>query len=296
MIPREESLANILASSLAEALWPTRCCACDAPGTLLCDACKSKLNYVDYWRACPSCGGPLGIVQCTECNSHSLRSIKEARYPFDSCTSSVLLDDTSRRMVLAFKDGGETRLGAEIASIISECIPRSWKSGTAGGLRARKSDEARGLALPQRSGRQALSPDPRETGLPQAVFFVPASKRAYRRRGFDHAEILARHLAKAIGLPCWTPLLRPEARDQRSLGRKERALNAGGSFRSAPLRGEQAWSMPEGRLRAIPKSVVLVDDVFTSGSTLSAASIELKALGVTRVHAVTFARTWAKDA
>lgn len=296
MTPRKELLASFFASSLAEALWPTRCCLCDAPGILLCAACRSNLSYIDYWRACPLCGGPLGTVQCTECNSHTLRSFEGARYPFDSCTSPVLLDDASRRVVLTFKDGGETRLAEEIAAIIADCIPRSWRAGDAESLRARQADEARGPALPQRPTRRALSPDPRETGLPQAVFFVPASKRAFRRRGFDHAEILAKRLSEIMGLPCWTPLLRPEAKDQRALGRQERALNAGGSFKTVPVRSRQAWSMSENRLRALPESVVLVDDVFTSGSTLAAASKELKNLGVARVHAVTFARTWAKNA
>lgn len=291
----EGPLARRIGESLAETLWPTRCCVCDTPESLLCDACGKRLGFIDYWKACPLCGGPLGAVQCTECNPFSLREFEGARYPFDSCTCSVLLDDVSRKIIVACKDGGEVRLAKAISSIMASCVPASWKCGASGCERARRSDSARGPQNPQRRANRTLSPDPREVGLPSAVFYVPASDRAYRRRGFDHAEAIAKELADILKLPCWTPLSRPMAKDQRRLGRRERTLNASGSFKAMRAGKSHAISLADGRFREIPESVVLVDDVFTSGSTMAGAAKALKELGVERVHAVAFARTWATE-
>ena len=293
MEARFRSIAKRMQESLLETLWPTRCCVCDAPGLLLCEVCRERLEFVDYWRACPSCGGPLGFVQCTECNAHALRRMEGARYPFDSCVNSVLLNDAARKIVLACKDGGERRLAAVMADVMVECLPASWRSNGRSCPRTREADALRGKVPAKHEGGRRLSPDPRETGLPEAVFYVPASKRAFEKRGFDHAELLAKEVAARLGLPCWTPLARPSAKDQRALGRADRARNAIGSFGIVWHRDGFALSLSDGRLRAIPASVVLVDDVFTSGSTLSGATLALKQAGAHRVHAATFARTWS---
>lgn len=292
MHARYRLIARRMQEGLLETLWPTRCCVCDAPGLPLCEECRRRLEFIDYWRACPSCGGPLGFVQCTECNAHTLRRMDGARYPFDSCVNSVLLDDAARRIVLACKDGGERRLAAIMADVIAESLPVSWRSNGRACPRAREADAIRGTVAPKHEGGR-LSPDPREIGLPEAVLYVPASKRAFERRGFDHAELLAKEVAARLGLPCWTPLARPRAKDQRALGRADRARNAIGSYEIAWHRGGFALSPAEGRIRALPANVALVDDVFTSGSTLSGATLALKRAGAARVHAVTFARTWS---
>ncbi len=62
-----------------------------------------------------------------------------------------------------------------------------------------------------------------------AVFFVPATPAAYARRGFDHMEGVSRSLSGMLGLPLADA--RPEARDQRKLGREERLANAASSTR-----------------------------------------------------------------
>lgn len=105
---------------------------------------------------------------------------------------------------------------------------------------------------------------------------VPADPVRRRRRGFDHAGLLARALARRTRLPLLRCLSRPRAGD-RQLGRD----------RSARLRGGgdvAAHDPPAGTL-------VLVDDVHTTGATLALCARELRAAGAQRVIAVTYART-----
>ena len=97
----------------------------------------------------------------------------------------------------------------------------------------------------------------------------------WRRREPLH-ERLARELGDRWGLPL-LPVLgrtRPLPR-QRGLSLADRRRNVAGAF--AP-----AWSAPA--------RLVLVDDVYTSGSTVGAAATALRKGGARRVDVVTFAR------
>ncbi|MDR2715780.1 MAG: ComF family protein [Coriobacteriaceae bacterium] len=115
------------------------------------------------------------------------------------------------------------------------------------------------------------------------VSFVPATLGALRRRWFDHAELLARNVAERAGLPVEPLFERPRSRDQRKLSRHQRLENM-----SAGLR------LREGFLEggAPPARVLVVDDVYTTGSTLIAASKALVGAGSTAVSCATFARVW----
>ena len=110
-----------------------------------------------------------------------------------------------------------------------------------------------------------------------ACSFVPASNKAFKRRGFDHMELIAHEFSKGTGLPMRKLFLRPQAFDQRKLGRVERFQNLQHSLRVAP------------RI-CLPQKILLLDDTFTTGSTLLAAANALKAAGALEVHCLTFAR------
>jgi predicted amidophosphoribosyltransferase len=110
-----------------------------------------------------------------------------------------------------------------------------------------------------------------------ALTFVPADPGRRAERGHHPAERLARALAVRWQLPCEPLLLRSgAARRQRGLSLAERRRNAAGAFVAR---------------RPVPGTVVLVDDVYTSGETVSAAAEALCAAGAQRVDVVTFART-----
>jgi predicted amidophosphoribosyltransferase len=112
---------------------------------------------------------------------------------------------------------------------------------------------------------------------PPVVTWVPLGRRRRRARMFDQAEALARAAADVAGQPVVRLLKRvvetdPQAR--RSGPERRRALR--GAF--------------ETRGRA-PATVLLVDDVLTSGSTAAACAEALMAAGARTVVAVTAARS-----
>jgi predicted amidophosphoribosyltransferase len=108
------------------------------------------------------------------------------------------------------------------------------------------------------------------------VTFVPSDADRRLRRGHNSAERLARELGRRWQLPVMPLLIRhPGARPQRGLPLAERRRNVRGAF------------SPCG---PSPPALVLVDDVYTSGATVSAAASALRRSGARRVEVVTFAR------
>jgi len=106
---------------------------------------------------------------------------------------------------------------------------------------------------------------------------VPSDGDRTLERGHRPAEALARELGRLWELPV-EPLLRRARkveRRQRGLGLAERRRNVAGAFAPA---------------RASPARVCLVDDVYTSGATATAAASALRKGGARFVEVVTFAR------
>ncbi len=165
-----------------------------------------------------------------------------ARPPYDACVSVVNFDERSGSMVTTYKDAGDQGLSHVLARLMYAVTPHEW------------------------------------LGLGTAVSFLPASAKAYQRRGWDHAQLLARAYAAEVGLPLVPLFARPGAIDQRALGRKERFANMEKSIRL--LGGVTP-----------PSRVIIIDDVYTTGSTLFAAATCIKNVRPdAQVFCLTFAR------
>jgi len=110
---------------------------------------------------------------------------------------------------------------------------------------------------------------------------VPLHPERERGRGFNQAALLARALARRAGLPL----------DEWSLARVEHAERhrAGMDRRARRETVEGAFRVVRPRLVA-GRSVLLVDDVFTTGATASACAAALKAAGAAEVFVLTVAR------
>jgi ComF family protein len=107
----------------------------------------------------------------------------------------------------------------------------------------------------------------------KVVLPVPLHRARARERGFNQAELLA----KQLGLEVNTRLLRRRKNtpSQTGLSRSQRTLNLSAAFE---VRGKP------------PESVLVVDDVYTTGSTLHEIAKTLKRAGVQRVEVLTVAR------
>jgi len=109
-----------------------------------------------------------------------------------------------------------------------------------------------------------------------ALAFVPPDRDRRLERGHHPAQRLARELGERWDVPVVAALRRTGAAPrQRGLDVAARRRNVRGAFAAATT---------------VPRRVCLVDDVYTSGATASAAASALRAAGARQVEVVTFAR------
>lgn len=112
------------------------------------------------------------------------------------------------------------------------------------------------------------------------VLPIPLSRQRLQERGFNQALLLARQLAPEKSSAALLLRLQHTAAQSR-LTRTQRLHNLGGAFAVEPLRLAQLQG----------KSVVLVDDVMTTGATLHTAALVLRQAGVQHITGMVVART-----
>ena len=112
---------------------------------------------------------------------------------------------------------------------------------------------------------------------PQAIIPVPIHRERRIRRGYNQAELLAEALSDLSGIPVMKDrILRVRGTaPQKELGMRQRRKNLAGAFR---LTGEN------GRDRMIPARILIVDDIFTTGSTIDTIAALLLRAGAEKVY------------
>ena len=128
-----------------------------------------------------------------------------------------------------------------------------------------------GAAMAQHLQRHGVAPD--------VIVPVPLHPSRQRERGYNQAELLAREAGRWLGVPVDAGLLaRTESAgpQARSASREERMANVAGAFKA--------------RREAIGKSIVIVDDVTTTGATLQECAAVLRQAGARRSWGLTFTR------
>ncbi|WP_164157708.1 ComF family protein, partial [Sandarakinorhabdus rubra] len=119
--------------------------------------------------------------------------------------------------------------------------------------------------------------------LPADAVLVPVPSHRWRlwQRGFNQAALIAQALARQGGQPLAVDTLAriKPTRSTRGLTRRQRLKNVVGAFRV--VRPHQVAG----------RHVVLVDDVMTTGATVTACAAMLKRAGARHVEVLTFART-----
>jgi ComF family protein len=116
---------------------------------------------------------------------------------------------------------------------------------------------------------------------PDVIVPVPLHRSKYLERGYNQADILAKGVGKALGLPVLSHLLvrNKKTLPQKKLSDKERLRNLQEAFSFNQLETNNY-------LKKII-SVLLVDDIYTTGSTIEACTNVLKANGVEQVYFLT---------
>jgi len=115
----------------------------------------------------------------------------------------------------------------------------------------------------------------------EAIVPVPLGKVRLAERGFCQSYQIARHLSRRLPAPVLDDLLfrTRETAPQSLLPRKERIRNVRGAFR-----------LNSRYERNLPGTVLIVDDVMTTGATIYESARTLKKAGVQTVHALVLAR------
>lgn len=110
-----------------------------------------------------------------------------------------------------------------------------------------------------------------KSGFSGAMTFVPMHRDKLKTRGFNHAEILAKKIAEKIDIEFVEVFKKTRAtKDQHGLHKDERSENLKDSFEVINYRDE----------------IIIVDDIITTGSTISELARASKNVGIKKVTAL----------
>lgn len=124
------------------------------------------------------------------------------------------------------------------------------------------------------------------TIFPQAelITAIPLSRKRLWQRGFNQAEVIARQISQQTGIKYLPLLIRTKhTSPQAKIKNKNKRLNhLRDCFKLNPQ-----LNLNINKIKS--QSILLVDDVITTGSTLNTAAKTLKSVGFKKVHALTIA-------
>lgn len=106
-----------------------------------------------------------------------------------------------------------------------------------------------------------------------AIVPIPLFKRRQHRRGFNQAQLIAREVSRQTDVPMRSNLLVRvrDTRAQKELNDEERKNNL-----------KRAFKTTENKVQL--KHILLIDDIYTTGSTMNEAAMELKRSGAERIY------------
>ncbi len=127
----------------------------------------------------------------------------------------------------------------------------------------------------RRAAKQLAEAMVRVAPAADIVTSVPGTRRTEKERGFNPAEEIARHVAKAMRLPYRRLLAKTrDTADQAGLSKAQRQQNLAGAFVA---------------IRPAVGRVLLVDDILTTGATANECARALVPAGVGQIAVLTFA-------
>ncbi|WP_151733753.1 ComF family protein ['Paenibacillus yunnanensis' Narsing Rao et al. 2020] len=225
----------------------------------LCTMCEAALPWIGIPR-CRKCGRPVGCPDCSRSHEHGL-----LRYN----RSAVSYSADMREVLGRYKYRGNERLGHVLGQMLDQAYAALQEVSIRNGDSTPGPPFARPI-LP-------FFPRPR-AALWQADVLVPVPVSSTRlaERGFNQAEQLAAVLAGRRRIPLLPLLVRTQHTAKQSFkSRAERFADMKHAFAASTdpvLQGHFAALLQTSRDYGRPLRVVIVDDIYTTGSTLRACA------------------------
>ena len=212
-----------------------------------CGACGIRLDP-DGGALCPSCHAAYEVQATNRC-AYCGEAFSECL-----CTNAALSRAGIREVIKLFEyRRGEGDLPANrLLFLLKHRAPRLVVDFFAEALAERL---------------DTLLPEDR---TPYLVTWAPRSQKARRRYGFDHMELVARAVGERLSLPVAPLLVRTEGKEQKNQsGRAARFSNMKDAYAALSLTEEMRG-----------REILLLDDITTSGATLTAAIRALRRSGI----------------
>ena len=246
-----------MASALEQLLLPAECLLCHA----LLPSTDSDRVVCAVCRARWRAVRPPWCERCGQPEPHFGPCRLCARWPdtLGRVRSAVWLDAMARPAVHALKYGALPRIADDLAA-----------------------------------GMHALRPAADGTSAPVLVP-IPLAPKRLRERGYNQSAVLAAALARRWHMSVARGLLIRvrETATQTALTPETRLANVAGAFAVANV--QCSMLNDHSTLDIEHSTMIIVDDVFTTGATLAEAASALERAGATRICGVTFARAVIPD-
>ena len=274
-----------------ELVYPRRCPVCDRPvnpaGALICPECEKLLKRTEG-PVCRRCGKPLRsplsvpIHLCHDCRMHP--HVYErgcAVFTYHSVAGSLF----------RFKYKGRQEYGAYFGRCMAEKLAefaagpgsRIYRESFAGMPSDGKSTAGQNMArqnMARQNSAKKISPQipVRGSARPDFLVPVPVSEDRLRKRGYNQALILAREISRLTGIPVREDVLGrvTDTLPMKNMTPEERQNNLKRAFQSF---GNDVSL----------NSIMLIDDIYTTGATIDACAHALSQKGAERVFFMSLA-------
>ena len=279
-----------------ELVYPRRCPVCDRPvnpaGALICPECEKLLKRTEG-PVCRRCGKPLRsplsvpMHLCHDCRMHP--HVYErgcAVFTYHSVAGSLF----------RFKYKGRQEYGAYFGRCMAEKLAefaagpgsRIYRESFAGMPSDGKSTAGQNMAgqnmarqnMARQNSAKKISPQipVRGSARPDFLVPVPVSEDRLRKRGYNQALILAREISRLTGIPVREDVLGrvTDTLPMKNMTPEERQNNLKRAFQSF---GNDVSL----------NSIMLIDDIYTTGATIDACAHALSQKGAERVFFMSLA-------
>lgn len=234
-----------------------------APPVHDCAYCRKPVKmYSNPLRLCDACFRSIPWIRevlCPVCGRSEVcfDCVRRTTSHFTMNRSAVRYDDAMKEMLARFKYRGDERL-----------------------------QQLMGTMLLQGYNHYMRLPEIKQQGF-DIVTFVPLSEHRLAERGFNQAEQLARTVGQHMNRPVLPMLARTKHTGKQSFKtRSERLTDMSGVFAIDPTRFVEIAGLGAGK----PLQILIVDDVYTTGSTLNECASVIRKSIQANVYGLSWAR------